>query len=353
MPPLVRPAVRSSLTPGEPATAPISQDSLRLATSTYTAPQELTALVSLLEGTPGFNGLVSALEAGNSGTIDGAWGSASALTSATLTRRCPETLLVVLPRQADLDDYADDLEAFLGEAPSIFPAWDTLPNEHDVTDAVFGKRLRILRQFQGAERPKLVVTTIAALLQPTPSRAEIQAGARTVSIGDELDQEDFQQWLIDRGFERVTGIQLPGEFAVRGGILDLYPPDSEEPIRLEFFDTEVESIRKFDAESQRTVENLNAVDIAIVSPVDSATGDEESTGTSGVKKITAASKQATNSHLGGESLMDFLPDATWSVLSELTDLVAEGRQYLERMKDPRGLFSVDAVMAEADAEADS
>ena len=345
MPPLVRPAVRSSLTPGEPATAPISQDSLRLATSTYTAPQELTALVSLLEGTPGFNGLVSALEAGNSGTIDGAWGSASALTSATLTRRCPETLLVVLPRQADLDDYADDLEAFLGEAPSIFPAWDTLPNEHDVTDAVFGKRLRILRQFQGAERPKLVVTTIAALLQPTPSRAEIQAGARTVSIGDELDQEDFQQWLIDRGFERVTGIQLPGEFAVRGGILDLYPPDSEEPIRLEFFDTEVESIRKFDAESQRTVENINAVDIAIVSPVDSATGDEESTGTSGVKKITAASKQATNSHLGGESLMDFLPDATWSVLSELSDLVAEGRQYLERMKDPRGLFSVDAVMA--------
>lgn len=316
-----------------------------MATSTYTAPQELTALVSLLEGTPGFNGLVSALEAGNSGTIDGAWGSASALTSATLSKRCPGTLLVVLPRQADLDDYADDLEAFLDEAPSIFPAWDTLPNEHDVTDSVFGKRLRILRRFQGAERPKLVVTTIAALLQPTPSRAEIQAGTRTVSIGDELDQEDFQQWLIDRGFERVTGIQLPGEFAVRGGILDLYPPDSEDPIRLEFFDTEVESIRKFDAESQRTVENLNSVDIAIVSPVDAESGDEESTGTGGSKKITAASKQAVNSHLGGESLMDFLPDATWSVLSELSDLVAEGRQYLERMKDPRGLFSVDAVMA--------
>jgi transcription-repair coupling factor (superfamily II helicase) len=316
-----------------------------LATSTYTAPQELTALVSLLEGTPGFNGLVSALEAGNSGTIDGAWGSASALTSATLSKRWPGTLLVVLPRQADLDDYADDLEAFLGEAPSIFPAWDTLPNEHDVTDSVFGKRLRILRRFQGVEQPKLVVTTIAALLQPTPSRAEIQAGTRTVSIGDELDQEDFQQWLIDRGFERVTGIQLPGEFAVRGGILDLYPPDSEDPIRLEFFDTEVESIRKFDSESQRTVENLNSVDIAIVSPVDAESGDEESTESSRSKKITAASKQAANSHLGGESLMDFLPDATWSVLSELSDLVAEGRQYLERMKDPRGLFSVDAVMA--------
>lgn len=198
-----------------------------MATSTYTAPQELTALVSLLESNPGFDDLVAALKAGNSGTIDGAWGSASALTSATLSKHCPGTLLVVLPRQADLDDYADDLEAFLGETPSIFPAWDTLPDEHDVTDSVFGRRLRILRRFQGAEPPSLVVTTIAALLQPTPSRAEIQAGTRTIRAGEELDQETFQQWLVERGFERVTGIQLPGEFAVRGGILDLYPPDSD------------------------------------------------------------------------------------------------------------------------------
>ncbi|MDA0284705.1 MAG: hypothetical protein O3B86_15260, partial [Planctomycetota bacterium] len=104
-----------------------------MATSTYTAPQELTALVSLLESNPGFDKLIAALAAGNSGTIDGAWGSASALTSATLSKRCPGTLLVVLPRQADLDDYTDDLEAFLGEAPGIFPAWDTLPDEHNVT----------------------------------------------------------------------------------------------------------------------------------------------------------------------------------------------------------------------------
>jgi len=320
-----------------------------LATSTYTAPQELTALVSLLEGNPGFDTLIAALEAGNSGTIDGAWGSASALTSAALSNRCPGTLLVVLPRQSDLDDYADDLEAFLGEAPAIFPAWDTLPDEHDVTDSVFGRRLRICRRFQGSEPPSLVVTTIAALLQPTPSRAEIEAGTRTISVGETLDQDGFQEWLVERGFERVTGIQLPGEFAVRGGILDLYPPDSEDPIRIEFFDTEVESIRKFDAESQRTVENLKSVDIAIVSPVDTESDDTSSKSSaaskSGSRTITAASKQAANSHLGGESLCEFLPDATWSVLSELSDLVAEGRQYLERMKDPRGLFSVDAIMA--------
>lgn len=308
-----------------------------LTTASPTAPKELTDLVSLLESTPGFDNLIAALEAGNSGTIDGAWGSASALAAIALDRRAPGTLVVVLPRQSDLDDYADDLDAFLGDAPSIFPAWDTLPTEHDVTDSVFGRRLGILRRFQSEKRPKIVATTIAALLQPTPSRADITAGTRRISVGDELDQDAFQQWLTDRGFERVTGIQLPGEFAVRGGIVDLFPPDYEDPIRIEFFDTEVESIRQFDAESQRTIENLNAVDIAIVSPVETESDDDDSR--------TRDKANTANSHLGGESLLDFLPDQTWIVLSELSDLVSEGRQYLERLKDPRGLFSVDAVMA--------
>jgi len=206
-----------------------------LRTVSHTAPNELTELVSLLEETPGFDELIDALEAGNSGTIDGAWGSASALASTALHERCSGTLLIVLPRQAGVDDYADDLEAFLGDYPGIFPAWDTLPTEHDVTDSVFGRRLRILRQFQSEQPPSVVVTTVAALLQPTPSRKDIAAGTRRISVEDELEPDGFQQWLTDRGFERVTGIQLPGEFAVRGGIVDLFPPDSEDPIRIEFF----------------------------------------------------------------------------------------------------------------------
>jgi transcription-repair coupling factor (superfamily II helicase) len=328
---------------------------------TATQAGDLTALVSLLETTPGFEELIAALESGNSGTIDGAWGSSSALSVATLSQRCGGTTLVVLPREADLDDYADDLAAFNGEPPVIFPAWASLPQETDVTDVVFGRRLRVLRQLAGDTPPQVVVATIAALLQPVPAREEIAAGTRRLVVGDVLDEEAFRQWLTERGFEAVTGIQLPGEFAVRGGIVDVYPPDAEDPYRLEFFGDEIESIRQFDVESQRTVETLDAVDIAIVSPVKADEG--RGTGGRGARRADAQTgsagaspsrehstdisieKQAASGRFGAESFFDFLPDRAWSVLSELTDITSEGRQYLERLKDPRGLFSVEAVLS--------
>ncbi|MHC4878970.1 MAG: transcription-repair coupling factor [Planctomycetota bacterium] len=293
--------------------------------------EQLQSLVPLLEDTPGFAELVATLTSGNSGTIDGAWGSASALAAAALAGRCPQTQLVVLPRVADVDDYLDDLTAFLGDAPVVFPAWDTLPTEHDVTDAVFGRRLRVLRQLQSQTPPRSVVTTIGALLQPTPSRDEIQAGTRRLAVGDEIEQADFETWLTDRGFERVTGIQYAGEFAVRGGIVDVFPPDAEDPIRIEFFDMELESIRQFDAESQRTIQNLDAVEITIVSPVE-------------VGQPDSRNRQPSSALATGESLLDFAPASTWIALCELSDIVAEGRAWLERLDDRRGMFSVDAVM---------
>jgi transcription-repair coupling factor (superfamily II helicase) len=313
--------------------------------------QNLTELTPLLEVNPGFDELVAALEAGNSGTIDGAWGSASALAAATLVKRTSGTVLVVLPRASGLDDYVDDLLAFTGELPEVFPAWDTLPDEHSVTDSVFGRRLRVLRRLQSEAPPKLVLATVSALIQPVPSREEIAAGTRRVSTSDELEQDDFCSWLEGRGFERVTGIQYPGEFAVRGGIVDVFPADADDPIRIEFFDTEVESIRRFDVESQRTIENCKSIDITVVSPV-KAEGDAKSSDTAksrdAVKPsdtVKRPSKQASVSHLGAESLLDSLPEVTWIALCELSDIVAEGKAFLERLRDPRGLFSVDATLA--------
>ena len=309
---------------------------------TATQAGELTTLVSLLETTPGFEELIAALESGNSGTIDGAWGSSCALAAATVHSRCEATTLVVLPREADLDDFADDLASFLGQVPSAFPAWASLPQDADPTDAVFGRRLRVLRELASGTPPKLVIATIAALLQPVPAREEIRAGTRRLSVGDELEEVDFQRWLTDRGFEQVTGIQLPGEFAVRGGIVDLFPPDAEDPYRIEFFGDEIESIRQFDVESQRTVEPHETIEIAILGGSETA-----STTPSAQARDVAAQKAAALGRFGSASFFDFLPGGSWSVLSELTDITSEGRQYLERLKDPRGLFSVEAVLARA------
>jgi transcription-repair coupling factor (superfamily II helicase) len=168
----------------------------------------------------------------------------------------------------------------------------------------------------------VVVTSIAALLQPVPSRTERDAGTRTIRIGDELDRDDFLRWLVDRGFERTGGVEVPGEFCVHGGILDVYPPDPEEPFRIEFFGDEIESIRRFHVETQRKTAELQEATFTLVAPVDTG---PESTRT-------------------GECLLDSLPDGSWVALAELEEIVEEGKRYLERLGDRRGLFTVDAVL---------
>ena len=217
---------------------------------------DLRELVPSLHQARGFDDVLVSLGAGQSATIDGAWGSSSALAAAALAVKAPQTLLVVLPRIGDVDDFASDLSGFLGEAPLIFPAWETLPQDQSVADSVFGGRLRVLQALGEGAPPLVIVTSLPALLQPVPSRAARERGTRTLRVGDELDPEELMRWLIDRGFERVTAIEVPGEFSMHGGILDVFPPDAVDPLRLEFFGDEIESIRRFDVETQRSGQRL-------------------------------------------------------------------------------------------------
>jgi transcription-repair coupling factor (superfamily II helicase) len=294
---------------------------------------ELPQLVRQLHGADGFGEVVASLKAGDSAAIDGAWGSSCALVAAALAHELSPasssplplspspTLLVVLPRIHEVDDYAVDLEAFLGEPPLIFPAWETLPSEQDVTDAVFGGRLRVLRALDESP-PRAIVTSLPALLQPVPSRAEREQATRLLRVGDEIDVDAFLLWLVDRGFTRVPAIEVPGEFSMHGGIVDVFPPDAFDPLRLEFFGDELESIRRFDVESQRKVEDLDEAPLTLVAPVN-----------------------PSDSSAAGEQFVDALPAGSWIVLSELQELVSEGKNYLQRLDEPRGLFSVEATMA--------
>jgi len=372
----------------------------------------LTELAGLLEQADGFNDVRAALDSGQPAGIDGAWGSACALSAAALVRAGatggssasaerpkrtgrqaargtrPSTLLVVLPRIADVDEFALDVSQFTGESPEVFAAWETLPQEHKVADAVFGSRLRVLRKLTGdwsifredsatpptdapakngpvPEPPRVVVTSIAALLQPVPSRADRESGTRTIRVGDELDRDDFLRWLVDRGFERTGGVEVPGEFCVHGGILDVFPPDAEEPFRIEFFGDEIESIRRFDVETQRKTAELREATFTLVAPVDfRRTGSRirENSGVQGdadgnshefpydmenrSRDEQSLDGRVENPSCGsiGESLLDSLPDGSWIALTELEEIVEEGKRYLDRLGDRRGLFSVDSVL---------
>ena len=286
----------------------------------------LPDLIPRLLRAKGFATVVQSLQNGESAAVDGAWGSACALTIAALASVASKPILVVLPRVRDVERYADDLEQLGVEQPLVFPAWETLPDEHDVSDSIFGARLGVLNELDQTNGPRVLVTSFPAILQPVPDQSDRIAGTRTLKVGDEVELEGFMQWLVDRGFERVTAIQFPGEFSMHGGILDIYSPAASDPLRFEFFGDEIESIRRFDVETQRRLEDLPATDLTIVSPIDTKSG-----------KSTIRSHEA--------SLLDSLPAGSWVVLTELQETVDEGKLYLNRLHDARGLFSVNAAFS--------
>src|SRR5690606_19159265 len=96
-------------------------------------------------------------------------------------------------------------------------------------------------------------------LLPTPS--DWKNAALSAELGDEIDPAEWAASLVAMGFSRQPMVTSPGEFALRGGILDIYPLDREEPVRIELFDTEIDSIRTFSADDQRSTGRLDTVRI--------------------------------------------------------------------------------------------
>ncbi|MCA9083871.1 MAG: transcription-repair coupling factor [Planctomycetaceae bacterium] len=339
-------------------------------------PESLRQLTPLIASSPGFREVIAELRSGNSASIDGAWGSACALTAAAISENLPEShLLIVVPGVRDVEEFADQISEFIesDRTLKVFPAWETLPEEHDITDSVFAARLSTIRwlsevksdQGNGSEtsdpwsfsfdtstalsraepssssgrgkvvRGSLVVTSLPALIQPVPSREELNQSTRRITAGEEIQLESFLDWLIERSFERVSAVELPGEFCVHGGILDIFAPTETDPIRIELFGDEVESIRQFDVETQRRLNDLESVSITATQPVRT----QKSGGPGDSLKPHAAIANAT------ESLLDSLPQNTIVVLTDMAQAVSEGRLYLQRLSNPIGMFGVDATMA--------
>src|SRR5262249_24223859 len=117
-------------------------------------PLRFDDLLRRVEKAEGFAPQVTALRAGRSGSIDGAWGSSGALAAAALGLRALQTLLRVVPFPRDLDGWADDLGTFTGHRPILFPAWDNAAVEGDVLDEVTGQRLGILKQLEADKPPR-------------------------------------------------------------------------------------------------------------------------------------------------------------------------------------------------------
>jgi transcription-repair coupling factor (superfamily II helicase) len=154
-------------------------------------------------------------------------------------------------------------------APDIevleFPAWDCLPYDRvSPHAAVVAQRMTALARLahiQGRERPAVLLTTVNAILQRVPARAIVGKQSLSAAPGNMLPMSGITAWLELNGFNRASTVREAGDYAVRGGILDLFAPGMGEPVRLDFFGDTLESIRSFDPETQRSQGDLRALDL--------------------------------------------------------------------------------------------
>ena len=130
--------------------------------------------------------------------------------------------------------------------------------------------------------------------------------------------EELAGWLAENRFHNTTAVELPGEFSLRGGIVDIFAPDWYEPVRLEWFGDEIESIRRFEVSTQRSLGSLEAVEVTVLGPTLAGRGH----------------------------FADFLPPKSWFLLLEPGELQEQGRHYLERLERPRRCTTLAAVMSE-------
>ncbi|CAN5394772.1 transcription-repair coupling factor [soil metagenome] len=174
--------------------------------------------------------------------------------------------------------FAQALKFFSKDIEVIeFPAWDCLPYDRlSPTSSISAERMAALTHLAGRpdsdRSPVLVVTTIAAAMQRTPPREVTQSAGFDAKVGVDLDQAALEKYFSVNGYMRASTVNERGEYAVRGGVIDVFPPGFDEPVRLDMFGSELESIRTFDPGTQRSTGNRKRV---ALSPVSEALLDAE------------------------------------------------------------------------------
>lgn len=152
---------------------------------------------------------------------------------------------------------------FLPDVPCFsFPAWDCMPYDRMSPHSfIVAERIKALSQLKDGFEKGILLTSINALLQRVPVREHIKSACFDIKAGKALNQDSLIKFLIDNGYQRIGKVMETGEFAVRGGIIDIFPPGEDKAIRIDCFGDEVENIRYFDPISQASAENTSQISL--------------------------------------------------------------------------------------------
>jgi transcription-repair coupling factor (superfamily II helicase) len=181
-------------------------------------------------------------------------GSSKTLLAGAIYKETNRTQLVVAQNLLQAQKMYEDLNAVVGENVYLYPANELIASEIAVSSPELrAQRLEVLN-FLASEKVGIIITPITGVIDFLPSPELWKDYQITLELGADVDLVTLTHKLIQMGYERVSMVESQGEFSIRGGIIDLYPLTSINPLRIELFDTEIDSIRSFSVENQRSID---------------------------------------------------------------------------------------------------
>ncbi len=263
--------------------------------------------------------------------VEGTWGSFGPMLVAYVSEKIDRPVLYVRPHIDDADKAADDLQTFAGTPIEAFGAWEGEEDLADATDEIRAQRLMLVSRMGAGGF--LVPASVQSLCQPIPKPEAIEKSSLELKVGRDVPPEDVVEWLVESGFERTERVDLPGQFARRGGIIDIYAPlindkvptgkdqsvssQETEAVRIEFFGDTIESIREINLDTQRSSNQIRS--LRLVSAVCGSSAGER------------------------ELLINTLPKDTVIVFEEPGEIEEVARVFLDRSEDPGRLYSWDDI----------
>jgi transcription-repair coupling factor (superfamily II helicase) len=189
------------------------------------------------------------------------YGSAAALALAEATRADRRLYVVIADDARELERLTAELRFFAGDSLPLLtlPDWEVLPYDlFSPHPDIISERLRTLFELPRVHHGCLIVTA-DTLMQRLSPRNYVQGRAFELAVGEALALEPFRERLVEAGYASVSQVASPGEFAVRGSLLDVFPMGATAPLRIDLFDEEIEAIRRFDPDTQRSLDSLDRV----------------------------------------------------------------------------------------------
>ena len=228
-------------------------------------------IIARLEKTTGGAGLIQ---------VEGTWGSFARCLAANIFQKTSRPVLYICPHIDDAEKAADDIQTFGCDTAEPLSAWEGREDLADATDEISAQRIKLVSSVSKNDcnkKPFFISTSIQALCQPIPKPQAIEAGSLKLQVNGQISPEKLIEWLVENQFERVDKIDLPGQFARRGGIIDIYAPLIEEKIlsgkqaqeiyqsteafRIEFFGDSIASIREINLDTQRSSRQIESIRI--------------------------------------------------------------------------------------------